>query len=136
MYIYEDDNLIFFDVDDTLVMWGDSDNPDAIEIKDPYYDKVEKLVPNQAHLKLLKRASGRGRGIVVWSHGGSLWAATVVKALGIEKFVNLVMTKPEYYVDDVPITEWPFIHLYLEHGYGKGMVEGAINAKKLDKNTK
>ncbi len=120
MQVINTDNAMFFDVDDTLVMWGVSElYKQMISIKDPYSDITENLYINESHVKLLKRCKQRGKTIVVWSHGGYLWAEAVVKALRIEDSVDLVMTKMEDYTDDLNVEQWVTKNLYLNKGYGR-----------------
>lgn len=121
MIVFDKDNLVFFDVDDTLVMWEQPEPPEGyLKVVDPYDHFEAHLVPHKDHIRLLKRAKARNRAIVVWSHGGAKWAEKIVKALGLEKHVDLIMDKPEYYCDDHDIRSWGFINIYQTHGYGKG----------------
>ena len=43
----------------------------------------------------------RDHTIVVWSAGGYKWAEAAVKALGLTKFVDVVMCKPSWIYDDL-----------------------------------
>jgi len=97
---------VFFDVDDTLVMWNQSpDHPKAIEL--PLLDgHKEILVPHEHHIKQMKDHKARGHYVVVWSAGGWEWANAVVVALGLEQYVDEVMDKPHWYYDDVKVNEW------------------------------
>ena len=114
MLVLNTDNAIFFDVDDTLVMWGESDlYKRQLVVKDPYFIIEETLYINEAHVKLLKRCKFRGKFIVVWSHGGYKWAESVVKALELEEYVDLILTKMEDYVDDLNIEQWTVKNIYL-----------------------
>lgn len=97
-------NVWTFDVDDTLVLWGMPQHPDAIELKNGDY--VESLVPHKKHIELIKQAKFRGHAVVVWSQGGEDWALAVVKALKLEEYVDVVMAKPMWYVDDLPVGAW------------------------------
>ncbi len=97
---------VFFDVDDTLVMWNQApDSPEMVKL--PLLDgHVEPLVIHQSHIKQLKDHKARGHYVVVWSAGGWEWALAVVKALGLENYVDEVMDKPHWYYDDCKVTEW------------------------------
>jgi phosphoserine phosphatase len=120
MQVINTDNTVFFDVDDTLVMWSESDiYKTRIEIKDPYSEGTEHLYVNDSHVKMLKRMKNRGKTIVVWSHGGYLWAQAVVEALELTEFVDLAMTKMEDYVDDLEVGQWATKNIYLNRGYGR-----------------
>lgn len=49
----------------------------------------------------------------MWSAGGGEWAEAVVKALGLEKYVDLVMNKPSWYYDDKEAKDWMGKRIYL-----------------------
>ena len=120
MKVINTDNAMFFDVDNTLVMWGTSEiYKTTVDIKDPYTNEYETLIINEAHVKLLKRMKMRDKIIVVWSHGGFKWAEAVVKALELENEVDLVMTKMEDYIDDLDVDQWATKNIYLNKGYGR-----------------
>jgi hypothetical protein len=103
---------VFFDVDNTLVMWC-TDLPD-VEIKDPYGKGVIKLKKHNKHIKLMKDYHARGCQIIVWSAGGRAWAKAVVKALKLKKYVDIILTKPVKLVDDLDCKEWMGPRIYLE----------------------
>lgn len=131
MKVIENDNCLFFDCDDTLVMWGTSyhkvdDNgiKNTILIPDPWeavtmYGRtrgMNELVPHDKHIQYLKDSKIKNKNtIVVWSAGGWEWALAVVKALGIEEYVDAVMAKPHAYVDDLNCKEFMGQRIYKEH---------------------
>jgi len=92
------ESVICFDVDETLIMH----KAGKLKVKDPYVEKTyHKVKPHNKHIQLLKTHKGRGYCIVVWSAGGVKWAENVVKALDLESYVDLIITKPLKYVDDL-----------------------------------
>jgi FMN phosphatase YigB (HAD superfamily) len=97
-------NVVVFDCDNTLLMWDkqhDKPGPGKIEIKDPYDSNVTLyLTPHQVHIRLLRQYKGRGFTVIVWTKAGALWAEQTVKVLGLEGYVDFAMTKPDKYVDD------------------------------------
>lgn len=97
----DDVQTAYFDVDDTLVMWGQSIENSSLLIKIEHPGYTEWLLPHYEHIERLKRHKARGHQVVVWSQGGSDWAEAVVKALHIEPYVDVVVTKPAVYYDDV-----------------------------------
>jgi hypothetical protein len=117
-------NAWFFDVDDTLVIWGRTGHPEAKPFNNSGY--TQWLVPHQRHIELLKTAKFRGHKVIVWSAGGSEWAEEVVKMLELENYVDLVISKPSWYVDDLPASEFmpSFNRVYMDD-YGKKVV-GAV----------
>lgn len=115
MHVIEDENVVCFDVDDTLVMWNSKCVPThKIDILCPYSNSFNFLKPHMAHIDLLKKYKGRGLTVVVWSAGGYKWAEAVVKALELEAFVDYVMTKPSKIVDDLMPNEIFTTRIYLK----------------------
>jgi len=115
--LVENEQIYCFDVDDTLVLWSDkfaSPEPGTIPIVDPYDGLTVYLKPHVRHIKLLKQMAGRDRFVVVWSAAGAQWAQAVVNALELKPYVNLVMTKPVGYCDDIPVSEWMNNHIYIK----------------------
>lgn len=134
----------FFDVDDTLVMWnppnpGDPDiievicptsrtyrgllelmedgslnpvdiNPDAVEVG----SWTVRIKPHNKHIAQLKAHKDRGHTIIVWSAGGWEWAEAAVRALKLEKYVDLVIEKPTWYYDDLPCQEFMGKRIYMK----------------------
>ena len=104
MFISRDIDTVYFDVDDTLVMW-DNDATYA----DPAWDSERilidglSLIPHYTHIRLLKYHKARGRQIVVWSAGGSRWAQDVISALKLNQYVDVIINKPRWFYDDLPV---------------------------------
>lgn len=109
---------VFFDVDDTLVIWDwQSVNPEGnglISITNPSCGVSELVHPHLRHIELMKQFKARGHTVYVWSQGGSEWAAAVCKALGIENMVDYVLDKPNWYVDDLHVNAWMRAPIYLD----------------------
>ena len=107
-----DKDTIYFDVDDTLLLHGPliTDEEKCISVLDPpswcqpdhpkreYYCVGQ---PHTNHIAKLKEHKAKGRVVVVWSQGGSDWAKQVVEALGLTEYVDLVVSKPCKYYDDL-----------------------------------
>lgn len=93
----------YFDVDDTLLMWNIPEGTPENELVGVSYvpEFIEYGLPNKHNIDLLKKMKRRGHSVVVWSAGGSDWAEAVVQALRLEKYVDAVMPKPDYYIDDL-----------------------------------
>lgn len=109
---------VFFDVDDTLVIWDwKAVNPSGvglISIVNPDGACSELVLPHLRHIELMRRFKARGHTVVVWSQGGHEWAESVCKTLGIENLVDLVMDKPNWYVDDLHATAWMKAPIFLD----------------------
>ena len=112
----DDKPTAFFDVDDTLVMWW-SDwskirNPQrikskekCIELKDPRDNKSIFLKVHWDHVQQIKEHKLRGHNTVVWSAGGSDWAEEVVNKLELNDYVDIVISKPHWWYDDLNAEE-------------------------------
>jgi FMN phosphatase YigB (HAD superfamily) len=117
MITLDNEMVVMFDVDDTLVMWSDKfHTPETgkIEFVDPYDDTTLYLKPHRKHINFLKQLKARGYTIIVWSGGGYRWAKAVVETLGLKDSVDVVMTKPAKFVDDLPANEVLVNRVYLE----------------------
>lgn len=125
MIVNENENIVCYDVDDTLVMWDNQrfdtpyDENGVLDPKrrpfiDPYDNSTNYLAPNKKHIALLKKHKGRGCFVVVWSAAGVKWAESVIKELGLESYVDVVTTKPSKYVDDLPGNEILGTRIYLK----------------------
>jgi len=104
-----------YDCDDTLVRWIWDEN-EKEELKDKlvkfdtggtgYNLQYVWLQPNDEVIENLKQNALTGGSIVVWSAGGDVWAKTVIETLKLEQYVDVIMSKPTKYVDDLPCDEW------------------------------
>lgn len=107
---------MFFDCDDTLVMWDNKykneDQSNCVLVVDPISDFQEFLVPHSKHIEMLKDFKRGGKVIVVWSAAGWQWAESVVAALDLEPYVDFVMEKPQSYVDDLNCTQFMGQRIY------------------------
>lgn len=121
MFVMKCKQTTYFDVDDTLVMWKASPEELAergVEITCPistYYNEdgeqktiegwKQLLLPHRYHIEQLKQHKLRGHTIIVWSAGGYDWAEAVVRSLGLEQYVDLVISKPIWCYDDLQPNE-------------------------------
>lgn len=118
MRIVENGHVVCFDVDDTLIKWlwdqfeiEQLRAEGALLVMEKNGESVA-VKPIQEHIELIKRYKVKGKFIIVWSQSGYQWVSEVVKALGIDHLVDLCLTKPEKYVDDLKADEW-MEHVYL-----------------------
>lgn len=94
------DNIAYFDCDETLVFVDSI--PDGVEIvwlQIPGFPGKEVGVHHK-HVERLKNHKIWGNTVVVWSKSGHKWAKSVVEALQLNEYVDLVITKPSYVYDD------------------------------------
>ena len=106
----KDFKVVPFDVDDTLIMHGaDPNHPDSLVINNQL-DKSTSVgiyvMSHKKHIEFLKNLKVSNFYIIVWSQRGYAWAHTVVTLLGLNQFVDQILTKPSFYVDDKPAHEW------------------------------
>lgn len=111
MKIIESDKLVFFDVDDTLVMWnfqGDWSTVTWTVDAEPWGpgQGTKTFVVNHTMVQQLIEHTTRGHKVIVWSQGGWEWAKRVVEMLKIEQYVDLVMSKPSWIYDDLQPVNW------------------------------
>lgn len=99
MHVTKEAPHMFFDVDGTLVSPLEGapypGSGAAIRLSGQYF-KV-----NQDVISVLKLCKVRGHVVVVWSQGGAAWADRVVSALALSDYVDVVIAKPSWYVDDL-----------------------------------
>lgn len=128
------DPTVFFDVDETLVLWGKdygkSNDPEAKIFH--LYGSDYRLVPHYKHVDLLKDFKQQGYKIIVWSAAGENWAKEVVNKLNLEKYVDHCLSKPEYFVDDKLPQD--FLHLQCRIYYPPEEKNAIINLKDIKVN--
>lgn len=95
------------DIDDTLIIWNaDTTGNKTITFTEPHTNDIITVVVNENNIRLLKEKKSRGSFIILWSQGGWQYAETIAVALGIEKYVDIVMSKPVGLIDDLPAEKW------------------------------
>ena len=105
MILIKNENIRPFDIDGTLIVPYSKNLPVA-RIYDAVTKGTIKVSINESMVRMLREEHHRGGYIVVWSRGGHEWAANVIRALGLEQYVHLVMSKPVVYFDDIPVKKW------------------------------
>lgn len=99
------DRVVMVDCDDTLVMWDLSKYPSLPRVDVECYGPVQVII-NEKNVHLIQKLKKMGYRIVVWSQTGAAWADTVVRACGLSDCVDITMSKPRFYIDDLPSHEW------------------------------
>lgn len=112
-FILQNEHIAAFDVDDTLILWDE-------EVKDiyincPYTGKSEAVTKHKQHINQIIKNKARGSAIIVWSAAGYKWAEAVVKALELEEYVDLILSKPIKFFDDMPAEQVLVNRVYLEY---------------------
>lgn len=101
------ERIAVWDCDDTLVLWDKSefDEEDYITVSyGGHNDTI--LVPHQKNINLLQKFSRLGYYNIVWSQSGVGWAKAVVEHLDLGKYVDQIMMKPSFYIDDKKADHW------------------------------
>lgn len=108
MSLFNDSPLWCIDIDGSLVEHGSSSiwGERYIKITCPYLGDSIAVRPNLNNVRLVKEKFTQGAFILAWSQGGALWTLAVIKALGLEDYVNLISGKPAGLLDDQSVTEW------------------------------
>lgn len=106
MYIkLSDQQLVIFDVDETIISHFPRPNSRSWEY---FNNKVKHTVwAMEDNIKLLYELRACDYQVAVWSLSGSLHAERMVKLLGLEDVVDLIIPKPKLYVDDKLLEEQP-----------------------------
>lgn len=96
------DNAVYFDCDDTLIMWAYDQEHDSktVDIVDEY-GISNRVLPHLYHIEKVKKHFEADHKVYIWSQGGEDWALRVTAALGLQDHVTDVLCKPELYYDDV-----------------------------------
>jgi hypothetical protein len=114
---------LYCDCDDTLIFWSPNDKeklekegiaitcPTSLELDEDGIlvqkgNWTQTVLPHKKHIEQLKTFKSRGHIVVVWSAGGADWASAAVKALKLEQYVDLCISKPTWVMDDLPVTEF------------------------------
>lgn len=126
----KDGGVFACDVDDTLIMWCIPEGYKGPLVEVGYGPIKDVGIPNIPAIEHLKKMKARSYSVIVWSAGGSDWAESVVKALKIEEYVDVVMPKIDFHLDDVAdpvdkIGKWQYINL-----------DGTVYSKDKDGNIK
>ena len=109
MRVVKSENISYFDVDQTLIMW----DAHGLEEAD-FYGVMKNFDPHEKHIEFLKSLKQRGSYIIVHSGNGWLWAKNVVEALQLTEFVDEVKSKPTRIIDDKDYSNWLPTRIYLE----------------------
>lgn len=107
MTVFEYENTLMVDVDETLITKVDPSNMNGGFFPLAYGEDMWFFKQCPDNIALMKHHKvTRGFGIIVWSANGKEWAEKVVKHLKLEQYVDMIMTKPTKYLDDKDVNEW------------------------------
>ena len=109
------ENVVCFDVDDTLVLWGRSGEYD-FKMRCPYSGVVEGAIIHKQHVDMVKKHYNDGHFVIVWSGGGAPHAKEAIERLHLSNYVNLIIEKPMQYYDDLDAHYFMHRRTYLNSG--------------------
>lgn len=112
MKVTKNENIAYFDIDETLVNWCDIYDPESLAID--YYGEIVYVKPYTPHIRFLKSLKARGGYIIVHSGNGWSWAESVVKLLKLEEYVDEVKSKPQRVVDDADYSVWMPTRIFIQ----------------------
>jgi len=114
MEIVKRDITVYFDCDETLVFVDSIPlGTTQVWVQIPSFPGKFCGIHNK-HVQRLKDHKMWGNGVVVWSRSGYEWATAVVKALQIEDFVDIILSKPQSYYDDKVAEKFMGEHRFLD----------------------
>ncbi len=94
-----DKRVAYIDCDETLISWDPAAGDQSLLLN---CDGFKRYVsPIKVHIELIKEFKAVGWQVVVWSQGGADHAERVIKLLCMEDYVDLIVSKPQVYVDDL-----------------------------------
>lgn len=94
------EDVVFFDIDDTLILWGKAEESNVSFIE-PYSGFEEEGLRHDDHIERMKQHKALGHYIIAWSGGGGRYAEKAIEALGLSDYVDLCISKPMQYYDDM-----------------------------------
>lgn len=90
------------DIDDTIILWDiDKYKHNKEDLRWVGEDNSFPALPHLKNIDLIKKVKMQGYGIVFWSAAGVDWVEHVIKRLGLEELPDVIMSKPEFAVDDL-----------------------------------
>lgn len=122
MKIIPTEDLLPFDVDDTIVMHGKiRKGQRTVAYTCPYTDEQKIVRVNEPMVQVLRERLARGTSVLVWSKSGYKKAVAILRALKIDHKNLYVTSKFKDYADDKDISTWSGERIWLDPdcGYGK-----------------
>jgi hypothetical protein len=98
--------ILYVDVDNTLVFSLTEPNGFNASSNEMVKINGRKWWVHTPHKELIKDFKARGHTVIIWSAGGAEWAEMVTDALQLNDYIDLVISKPDWIIDDKPTIEW------------------------------
>lgn len=107
MLFIEKETVVPIDVDMTLIDYNTEgkDKRDLIQVG-LVPGKEIWIYPIKEHIDQIKNFRAGNFYIIIWSGSGAAWAKHIIDKLGLTDYVDMIIRKPSWYVDDTPAEEW------------------------------
>lgn len=112
MKITKNEQILYCDIDTTLVFDCDKNHPEAIKAN--YYNQPRYIRPHHKQIQFLKSLRSRGFHVIAHSGNGYGWVYEVIKQLKLQSYVNEIKSKPIFYIDDLESNKWMGSRIYIE----------------------
>lgn len=106
MKIIPNQKVIMVDCDETLILWSIANAPKEKLITLSINELSAAVLPHQKNINLFIKLAKMNYSMCVWSRTGFDWAEAIVKALNLEQYTTLCLSKPLFYLDDAPAESW------------------------------
>jgi hypothetical protein len=123
--------VVYFDVDETLILWNVK-LATELNLNTIFIDGIEFGV-HHIHVKKLIQHNKNGDEVNIWSAGGTGWAKKVIKYLELESYVTHVLSKPDFYYDDIPMQKFSSKRMYLNISGHMSTKEGIKHLKEVSR---
>lgn len=104
MNVVNASNVVYFDVDETLILWDAPPENKTLAIN--AWGITVNVAPSAETITRLVQHKAQGHYVVVWSQAGHEWAHAVLDGLKLIDYVNVCMTKPKWMYDDLSPQAW------------------------------
>ena len=108
MFVLKANQTIYFDVDNTLIIWNTNtlDDPSGVVYVKSMTGHMTAVRPNRHTIQHLIDHKKAGSTIVCWSAAGWEHSYETVRALELENYVDVVAAKPTFFYDDLKAEEF------------------------------
>lgn len=114
MRIIKNERIIPYDIDGTLIYYGENKGGPTADIYDAVTNSFITVNVNWPMVRLFHEEYSRGGQMLVWSRSGWKWAKHVILALQLDICDPIIMSKPLVYFDDSNVDTWLKDRVYLE----------------------
>ena len=116
MQIVDNYKVLFCDVDDCLIKyppeegWTDEERKRCVAFPSFFGASPLRVMPIESTIQEIKKRKEENYFLVLWSQAGSEHITQVVTALDaigyeLSKYIDLIISKPLFIIDDLPILE-------------------------------